>query len=271
MRKRYPRIPSAESSGELARRIWRSPKFVVRERHGVTEFVHQLPFFIPDKIRRTQIGTFNMLFASQAIDMKKEIENAYRKARYRGRPVGPEIDSALRSVFTEAMAKIFMMAKKADHPYARLMKGGRKKFAEAARPRRVADKEKRERRATRLARLYQKVLPTAAEILEFMKRCDYKNEYERCKTDLEKKFPRPWINYVTRGRALQNLPEIPGHDASQALSNLRCTRRQLAVGIVWAIEDKRGEQPSLSANTILEDYIPLGAKLLGIGGSSRHS
>lgn len=100
MKKRFPRIPTSVSSGELTRRIWRSLRFVVRERHGVTEFVHQLPFCIPDKVQRTQIGSFNMLFASQAIDMKKEIEKAYRRSKYRGRPVGPEIDRALRSVFT---------------------------------------------------------------------------------------------------------------------------------------------------------------------------
>ena len=264
MIKRFPTIPNAVSSGELTRRIWQSPKFFVQKPDNATAFVHQLPFRIPEKIRRRQVASFTMLFSSQAVDIKKEIEEAYGRAKYRGTPVARLIDGALRAVLTEAMAEIFIKAKKSDDPYAKYMEGGRDSFATAARPRRVPNRDLREKRAIRLARLYHKVLPTAAEILKFVKQYDHhKNDHDRFRTDLENKFPIPWITYITRGKALQHLPEIPGHEASQTLSNLYCTRRQLAVGIVWAIEDERGEQPSLNATTILEEYIPSGRKLLG--------
>jgi hypothetical protein len=94
-----------------------------------------------------------------------------------------------------------------------------------------------------------------------MERCDHKNDHDRLRINVEEKFPKPWIAHITRGEALQNLPEIPAHDTRQTLNKLNCTPRQLAVGIVWAIENERGEQPSLNATTILEEYIPLGRKL----------
>jgi hypothetical protein len=243
----------------------------VRETGHSTKFICRLPFCIPARIRRKQPATFMMLFSTQKVDMKQELEKAYWETTYKRVPVNRLIEGALRSVLTKAVSNIFMKAKRSNDPHAKYMEGGPEEFAKAARPRRVSNTKLREKRAIRLARLYQKVLPTAAEILEFMKHCDHKNDHERCKTDLEKNFPKSWITYVTRGGALRHLPEIPGHDTSQSLDNLDCTPRQLAVGVVWSVEDARGEQPSLSANTILQDYIPLGAKLLGISSFSRHS
>lgn len=270
---RFPRLINASISGELTRQIWRTLKFSVREPDNATEFVHRLPLRIPEGIRGRQSAAFHTLFSFQAVDIKKEIEEAYGRATYKGIPVGRLINGALRKVLTVAMAEIFSKARKSDNPYARYLKGGRKAFARAARPRRAPQAKLRRVRAIRLARLYDdKVLPRAREILDFLKQYGPKNKNEdELRRDLEEKFLKRWIAPITRGEALQHLPEIPGHEARQTLSNLDCTPRQLAVGIVWSIENRRGERPSLSAITILETYLPLGRKLSENNRSTRRS
>jgi hypothetical protein len=265
--RRFPRITTAISSGKVTNVIWRSPVISIREMDKSTEFVHRLPFLIPQQIRREQIGTFTMLFSSQKVDMADELEKAYRNAKYKGTPVHRLIDRALRSVLNKAMAEIFMKAKNSDDPFAKYMKGDRKAFAKAARPQRLPQKKRMEKRAIRLARLYKTLSPTVVKIRRYIEEFKSKPENigneSKLLGDLKEAFPEPWIVLVVSGVALQNLPEIPGYGKSaETLIGLDWTVRQLAVGIVKCIEDKHKEQPFLNANTIMEDYLPLGRKLL---------
>jgi hypothetical protein len=265
--RRFTRITTAVDSGRVTSMIWRSPEFSVGEIDKSTVFVHRLPFLIPEKIRRKQIGTYTMLFSSQQVDMADELEKAYPNTKYRGIPVGRLIDRALRSVLNKAMAEIFMKAKNSNDPYAKYMKGDRKVFAKAARPQRLPQKKRMEKRAIRLARQYETLSPTIVKIRrsiqEFSSKPENGGNEEKLIEDLKRWFSEPWIPLVVSGVALQNLPEIPGYGKNaETLIGLDWTARQLTVGIIKCIEDKRKEQPSLNANTIMEDYLPLGRKLL---------
>ncbi len=218
---------------------------------------------IPDRVRSKKPAVHKMMFSTQTIDIESELENAYTRATYKGMSVPHLIDSALRSVLTVAMTEIFMKAKESKDPHAKYMEGGPKEFAKAARPRRTPKGKLRKGRAIRMARLYEEVRPIAADILKFVVDYDKTHNHDSLETQLEQTFPKTWIRYITRGEALRHLPEIPGHEEQQTLSKLDCTPRQLAVGVVWCVEDARREGPRLKPITILEHYIPLGKKLLG--------
>jgi hypothetical protein len=261
--KRFPRIPKSPDCGKVTRLIWKSPDFYVRPIDNSTEFVHRLGFLIPDRVREKQLASFMMLFSAQTIDICKELETAYRTATYKGMTVARLIDGALRSVLTEAMTEIFMKAKKSNDPFAKFMEGGREEFAAAARPRRLPQGEFRNQRAIRLAGLYEDLFPKVKQIHSWVvTNKDQSNEKELRK-GLEEHFSWPWVAHITRGEALQNLPEIPGYSlTTETLGGLQWTVRQLTVGAIHRIEHQRRQLPSLNATTILEEYIPLGRKLL---------
>jgi hypothetical protein len=261
--KHFPRIPKAPDCGEVTRRIWKSPDFYVRPLDNSTEFVHRLSFLIPDRVRKKQLASFMMLFSAQTIDIKSELEAAYSRATYKGMSVPHLIDSALRSVLTEAMAQIFIKAKDSKDPNAKYMEGGREEFTKAARPRRPPKTEFRKQRAIRLARLYETLFPKVKEIRSWVAaNKDHSNEKELRK-GIEEHFSWPWVIDITRGEALQNLPEIPGYSrTTDTLGGLQWTVRQLTVGVIHRIDHQRRQLPSLNATTILEEYIPLGRKLL---------
>jgi hypothetical protein len=265
--RRFPRIPTASDSGELTRLIWQIPAFSVQEIDNGTEFVHRLPFLIAEKIRRKRVGIFTMFFRSQDVNVGEELERAYRKTKYKGTAVNQLIDRALRSVLNEAMAEIFMKAKHSTDLHARYMLGGKEAFAKAARPRRLPDKNRKEQRAIRIARQYEKLFPMVVRIklsinTYLEKGSGIKNEEKLC-AYLKERFPQPWATFVISGAVLQMLPEIPGHQKSvDTLIGMAWTVRQLTVGIIKCLEDERKEGPFLSANTIMEDYLPLGRKLL---------
>jgi hypothetical protein len=261
-RRRFPRIPKSADVGKTARRAWKSPRFFVRPLKNVTEFVHQLPFNIPDRIRKKQLAIFMALFTTQTVDVGQELEAAYKKATYKGIPVRRLIRRALRKVFNDAIMVIFSKAKKSGDKYAKDLKGGRKSFAKAARPRRTPDTKFRNRRAMRLASLYEKISPSARQIRIFVQEHRGQQSEEDLRRLVEERFRSSWVRHITQGQALAHLPEIPGYERTATLGNLRWTARQLTVGIIWCIENKNKVQPQLSANTILEDYLPLGRQLL---------
>jgi len=151
------------------------------------------------------------------------------------------------------------------------MKGGRKTFAKAARPRRRPHTESRNQRAIQLARLYEALSPKVKQIHSWVvANVDQSNE-QKLRDDLEKRVSWPWVADIVRGEALQNLPEIPGYSrTTDTLGGLEWTVRQLTVGIIKCIDNERQEYPSLSPNTILEHYIPLGRKLLGMARTQKH-
>ena len=265
--RRFPRIPTAIDAGKTTGLIWRSTDFSVREVDNSTEFIHRLPFLIPDKIRSKQIGTFTMLFRSQSINVGEELEKAYPKTTYKGILVSQLIDRALRSVLNKTMAEIFMKAKESNDPHAKYLRGDRKAFAKAGKLKRPAQTKRIEKRAIRLASRYETILPTVVNIRGSIQEFNIepKNVGDEAKLIrvLQKKFRKPWVAVLVSGLPLKNLPEIPGYGKSaDTLNGLDWTNRQLTIGIVKCIEDKRGEQPSLSANTIMEDYLPLGRRLL---------
>jgi hypothetical protein len=266
-RRRFTRIPKSKDVGRTVRRAWKSPKFFVRPLKNATEFVHELPFNIPDRIRDKQLASFMALFPTQTVDVRKELEAAYKKATYKGTPVRRLIRRALRKVFNDAIMVIFSKAKKSADPYAQYLKGGRESFAKAARPRRIPNTKVRNRRAVRLAKLYKKISPSARQILIFVQGHRDLHPEEDLRWLVEERFRSSWVRHITQGQALEHLPEIPGYERTATLGNLRWTARQLTIGTIWCIEDENKVQPQLSANTILEDYLPLGKKLLK--GSSR--
>jgi hypothetical protein len=261
--KRFPRIPKSFDCGKVTRLVWQTPEFEVRQTDNSTEFVHRLGFLVPERVRTKQVATFTMLFSTQTIDIKSELEGAYARASYKGIPVARLVDTALRSVLTEALSEIFMKAKKSKDPHAKYMKGGRKTFAKAARPRRLPKTEFRNQRAIRLARLYERLVPQVKQIYSWVAALDDRTNESELREKLEERFSWPWIAHVTRGEALQNLPEIPGYSrTTDTLGGLEWTVRQLTVGVICCIEHRRRALPSLNATTILEEYIPLGRKLL---------
>jgi len=261
--KRFPRIPKSPDCGKVTRLVWQTPEFEVRQPDNSTEFVHRLGFLVPERVRTKQVATFTMLFSTQTIDIKSELEGAYARASYKGIPVARLVDRALRSVLTEALSEIFMKAKKSKDPHAKYMKGGRKTFAKAARPRRRPHTESRNQRAIQLARLYEALSPKVKQIHSWVvANVDQSNE-QKLRDDLEKRVSWPWVADIVRGEALQNLPEIPGYSrTTDTLGGLEWTDRQLTVGVIWCIQHRRRALPSLNATTILEEYIPLGRKLL---------
>jgi hypothetical protein len=262
---RFPRIPTAKEVGRAIRSTWQKPAFRVKETHSSTEFTHRLNFLIPEAIQEQDHSVFTMLFEVQPVDLPGEIQKAYGRIKYKGLPIDELFHRALRKVFTEALFRVFIRAKKSGDPYAKYLKGGRKRFQDAATAKRTRQEEFRIKRAIRLARLYEKLRPFAERVLGFLHDQGQTCDQQELKRELEENFLKPWIIHVTSGKALQNLPDIPGHDSQSLLHRPSCTTRQLAVGIIWSIEYESGVQPSLSPNTIIEFYIPLGRRHLSKG------
>lgn len=263
-KRRFPRIPTSKAVGEATRRVWQPGKFFVRENKakGVTDFVYRLPFLIPQQFRKSAPAIFKMLFASQKIDVKSELEKTYPTTKYKGTNISKLIDRALYGLFSKMMGAIFIRAKKSGDPFAKYLKGGRKTFVSEARPRRISDEVNRNRRAMRLARRYKILHPQVLKLREFIKTHPDRNNEAALRSAIEKKFTARWIVHVTKGNALQNLPDVPGYGRStDTLGKLKeWTARQLAVGIICCEESET--TPRLNATTIMEDYIPLGNRLL---------
>jgi hypothetical protein len=203
-----------------------------------------------------------MLFESQAVGLRDQLENAYASARYKGKPVSELIPSAFRKVVEVAMSNVFMNAKKSADPYAKYLKGGRKAFAREARARRLPQEKLRDERAKRLAFRSEALTGPVIQLQKFVKSYPNRINEAELKLAVEKTFPKRWAKLVTRGEALQNLPEIPGYGRkTETLGGLDWTPLQLRIGIITCEEST--VRPLLHANAILETYIPRGRKLLG--------
>lgn len=264
--RRFPRLPNAFDSGKTTRRIWKTPVFEFRPVGNETEFVYRLPFLIPERIREKHIPTFVMLFESQSIDLKAEVESAYPKTKYRGKSVAKLIGGSLRAVVNTAIAEVFMKAKQSKDPNAKYMEGTQEEFLKASRPVRKPDIRRKKQRAIRLARLDLQVRPVVAKIRRLVRgyQKDGEQDDSKCRTRLEKDFSHKWVELVTQGAALQNMPDMGGSysRSTDSLIDLDWTERQLRIGMIKCLEDQGKNEPKLSANTILEDYLPLGKQLL---------
>jgi hypothetical protein len=85
---RFARIPQAGDVGKMTRDIWLSPEFSFRPTKTATEFVHTLPFLIPNKIQKLQPAIFMMLFSSQAIEQRKKLGKLTKKQNTAAGPSG---------------------------------------------------------------------------------------------------------------------------------------------------------------------------------------
>jgi hypothetical protein len=261
--RRFARIPQAGDVGKMNRDIWRSPEFSFRPIKAATEFVHTLPFLIPERIQKLQPAIFTMLFSSQAIDLEQEIMKAYERAEYCDRPVQKLIPGALHAVLQEAIFEIFKKSKKSRDPYAIYLKGGRKSYSEQARPRRRPNKSFRDERAERLASRYNILFPKVAEFRGFIQSYKNKQDESDLKKAVEKRFTQRWVPHVTQGQALQLLPNMPRDEqATTTLGGLDWTNRELTAAILECEEKEKNIRPALRAGTILKYYVPRGRKKL---------
>ena len=269
--RRFPRIPTAKDVGKGTRAAWQKPEFYVKdnEKDSSTEFRHRLNFLIPEATRRQDLSVFTMLFKVQSVEIDTEFEKAYGRTTFKGLPVSELFHRALRKVFISTMLQVFKKAKRSSDRHAKYLKGGPKPFMNAAAAKRTRQLKFRIDRAIRLARLYKKAFPFAEEVLSFL-HDQQTNDEQKLKRETQEKFPNPWTTHVTSGVAFQHLPDIPGHYMKCSLQNPECTARQLAVGIIWSVEDESGIKPSLSPNTILEHYLSLGKKHSGKSKFLKH-
>ncbi len=268
---RFPRIANARYVGNMVREMWISPAFTVRQTAQATEFVHSIPFQIPNRIRRLDHGTYLMLFKAQRVDIKAMLQTAYKKSKYKGNEVHDQVDRLLRRVFQDAMEDIFESAKTSQYKYAASIKGDRPSFAEHARPRR-SDTTDRGPLAVQFAKRYHEIYPEVVRLRKFLKGSKQRWNPIELKKAVENNFKAGWIRCVIYGDAFRLVPDVPDHyrvrlpnrrvanfsDGVTELGKLDWTARQLTAGILRSENSSAG----LTAATILRKYIPPGRKSL---------
>ena len=79
---RFPRYPDAADIAELAKRIWKKPRFTVKQEEDYTEFNVRFKFSIPEKIRERQPASYTLLFELNNMNWKRALRKGYSKAYY---------------------------------------------------------------------------------------------------------------------------------------------------------------------------------------------
>lgn len=266
-RLRFPRYPNAADIARIAKQIWKKPRLTVKQKSGRTEFVFALDLDIAEKIRERQLASYMLLIHERKTSLKLALKKSYPKARYGSDRVPHLADRILFKVFVEALTILFEEANNIEGPYqGRLGEGGQKIRDLARRKQRPPDHERAEI-ARRMSTRYAELTPLVTQLKKFVRVNRTRFDEKALRVEVEKEFPTDWIKHVTRGDALKNLPEIPGHPTStDSLSKLSWTPRQLSVAILLCEEKNRGSEFSIQPQTILESYLPLGRKL-----NTRHS
>jgi hypothetical protein len=250
-----------EDIGEVAKKIWRHPKFRAVDRIDGTKFIFSLGSSTLEKIKHLQPASFNMLFDAKPTDWERALKKAYRTTNY-GKDSVKDLSSwLLFKVFAGALGILFEKAVTSKEPYKGRVVGDAKAVQEAAKRKRRPPDRERTKWARSVAACYDELFPQVKELCKFVKLLK-ESKNRNFAEAVDKQFTQQWVRHVTHGNALQNLPVIAGHDNSREyLADIRCTPRQLTVGIVRCMELEKSEAFSASPNRILEDYIPFGRKL----------
>jgi len=247
--------------GEAARTVWRKPQFSVADAKRSTEFKHSLDFSLSGRLREKRLATYQMLFATQQVNWKQELAEAYKVATYKSVPVRVVCDAALYQVFLQALQEVSRKAKRSGAKYTDFLGGEPIELMKSARRTRRPNWDARRQRAIRLARRYEQLKRPLHRL-----RALVKNQLHLGTSELQiligTKFKADLVKHIIRGVAFENLPDVHRNSKRPpSLENLEWTVRQLAVGIIKCEEDDRNET-LLSPNTILKDYLPLGRRLL---------
>jgi hypothetical protein len=270
---RFPRIANAKFVGDMVRKMWISPVFTVRQTAKATEFVHSIPFQIPNRMKRLNHGTYSMLFEAQRVDIKATLQTAYKRSKYKRKVVHDLVDRLFRRVFQDAMEDIFENAKTSPYKYAASIKGDRATFAKHARPRRSGTTD-RGPLAVRFAERYDEIYPEVVRLYKFVEGFKQRWNPIELKKAVENNFKADWIRCVIDGDAFRLVPNVPNHCRDRlpnrsiagfkggltALGKLDWTARQLTAGILAS--EKINSLAGLAAATILDKYIPLGRKTI---------
>lgn len=261
---RFPRYPTADDIGNLAKKIWKRPKFRVRQTHDSTEFIFSLGFNVPKKIKDKEQPSYYLLFDPKRTAFGKALIQAYREA-YSGKNKARDLcERALYRVFAESMAILFEEAyrnKGLYKGYKGNLLGDATVVREAAKRKRRPPDSERKRRAKRIAKRYEQLLPKVKKLRAFVRDYPLPSDEPKLLEAVEASFSEEWIGLVIRGGALTSLPTVPGHsNRAESLGSLTWTSRQLAVAIIWC-EHRDDRTFAVAPTTILEDYLPLGRKL----------
>jgi hypothetical protein len=263
---RFRRNPTASDVGELAKRIWKRPKFRVLQTSRATEFVFRLRFNIHKKIRKKQLASYLLLFKRYGDrrnqkTLRRALKQAYRSGHYASVRLRDQADRVLFRVLVEALTILFEEAKQSP-PYKGFLTDDIKAVLEAAKRKRRPPDSERGPRAKRMAQRYNELLPKVRLLRQFVGGHAQRSNEVILREAVKRNFPDEWIQAVISGAALKSLPEIPGRSESNVtLGGLNWTPRQLTVGIIRCEEHERDSMFSVTPNTILEDYLPLGRKL----------
>lgn len=258
---RFPRSPTAEYIGNLAKKIWKRPKFRVKQTSDSTEFIFSLTFNVIKKIKKRELASYYLLFDPKRTDLTKALVQAYKKSYSGSKKVRKLCEWALYKVFAESLGILFEEAGRTEGSYKGILRGDAKAVLAAAKRRRPPDL-KRKPYAMRLAKRYEELLPKMKELRAFVRDYPHRSDQQKLKDAVEARFLEEWISLVIGDCALTNLPVVPGHsNKAESLGALTWTPRQLAVGIIWCEEQCRDERLfDVQPNTILEVYLPLGRK-----------
>lgn len=260
--KRLPRYPTANDIGGLARKIWKRPKFRVGLPSNTTEFIFSLGFSIPKKVKNHHLAFHSLLFDPKRSAWSRALNRSYKEARQGSQRVRDVSERMLFKVFAQALAILFEEARLSEGPYKGFIEGDAQAVLETAKRRRRPPDRARKTCAKRMAERYDSLLPEVKALLKFITCPAQRVKNTNVAQVVGEQFSQEWVKHVTEGIALQNLPLIAGHDnRTECLMELKCTARQLTVGIIFAEERQRNPKFDLQPNTILEEYLPLGRRL----------
>lgn len=256
---RFPRLAEAKHIGQLAKRIWKKPRFDYQDDGKTTEFIFRLGFSIRKKIRRTEPAIWELL-KEGGPRWRESFIQAHRDAhRPDEKRVSNLIADLLYKVFLDALEIRFRNAEVSPNVFHPKLRGQPEEILKHSRRKRRPQQGKLRRYAKRYATLR----PQVEELRRFVK-----ENSPASGTDLNAKveghFPSyKWLKYVTQGNALQNLFSIPGHEDEkpESLSDVRhWTPRQLAVAIM-VCEELDLHHRTITPKTMYEN-IQTGNKLL---------
>ena len=257
---RFPRYADNREIAPAANSVWRNPRFKARCHKDKTELVFCLAFSIPRRLKRNDPAVFHRLFDEKYAGLASALVAAYRRTTHEGKPLKQRVELLLRKMFVEALE---ILKAKHEDKYGPTSPSDQQQSLHRAliKPGPKKNERKRRKSAIRLAMRYRDLRSQVKELYEIVQTSS--RDEESLKTYVEQNLPYDWVRHVTKGKALNNLLPIPGHDARvESLSSKKWTPRQLRVGILVCEELTRDPNCRLGATTIYEKYITLGSRLL---------
>src|SRR5580658_421120 len=114
---RFSRYPFATDIGEMAKKMWKRPKFRVEENANETEFIFRLKFNIPRKIKKKEVAFHALLCDPNRTPLRRALKQAYRDASYGSENAEDLCERALFRVFAGSLAILFKEANDSEGPY----------------------------------------------------------------------------------------------------------------------------------------------------------